>query len=94
MNVTPHAAQNTSNRRSAIDARTTRHPGYGVSQLIRKRLEKAFGGIKTGAGQDNSGSGAPRGSASPSHSPQPPTTSSGCPSCSRRPGDGKGSRLR
>src|SRR6201981_1812411 len=31
LNVTPHVAQNTSNRRSAIDGRTTRHPGNGVS---------------------------------------------------------------
>ena len=41
--VTPHVAQNTSGRRSAIDGRTTRHPGYAVSQRIRKRVEEAFG---------------------------------------------------
>ena len=35
------------NRRSAIDGRTTRHPGYAVSQRIRKRIEEAFGWIKT-----------------------------------------------
>jgi transposase len=52
MNVTPHVAQSTTNRRSAIDARTTRHPGYQVSQRIRKRIEEAFGWIKTVAGQD------------------------------------------
>lgn len=52
MNVTPHVAQNTSNRRSAIDGRTTRHPGYAVSQRIRKRIEEAFGWIKTIAGQE------------------------------------------
>ena len=51
MNVTPHVAQNTSNRRSAIDGRTTRHGGYQVSQRIRKRIEEAFGWIKTVAGQ-------------------------------------------
>ena len=34
--VTPHAAQNNSGRRSAIDRRTTRHAGYGVSQHFRK----------------------------------------------------------
>ena len=45
--VTPHVTQNTSNRRSAIDARTTRHPGYGVSQRVRKRIEECFGWIKT-----------------------------------------------
>jgi transposase len=47
MNVTPHVAQNTSRRRSAIDGRTTRHGGYAVSQRIRKRIEEAFGWIKT-----------------------------------------------
>ena len=49
--VTPHVAQNRSRRRSAIDGRTTRHAGYGVSQRIRKRIEEAFGWIKTVAGQ-------------------------------------------
>jgi IS5 family transposase len=50
MNVTPHVAQNTSGRRSAIDGRTTRHRGYAASQRIRKRIEEAFGWIKTVAG--------------------------------------------
>jgi transposase len=48
--VTPHVAQNLTNRRSAIDRRTTRHPGYAVSQRIRKRIEEAFGWIKTSGG--------------------------------------------
>jgi transposase len=52
MKVTPHVAQNTSNRSSAIDGRTTRHGGYAVSQRIRKRIEEAFGWIKTVAGQE------------------------------------------
>ena len=52
MNATPHVAQNTSGRRSAIDGRTTRHAGYAVSQCIRKRIEEAFGWIKTIAGQE------------------------------------------
>src|SRR5262252_3530168 len=43
MNVRPHVAQNTRGRRSAIDRRTTRHPGYSASQRIRKRIEEAFG---------------------------------------------------
>jgi transposase len=47
MGVTPHVAQNTSHRRSAIDRRTTRHPGYAVSQVKRKRVEEAFGWMKT-----------------------------------------------
>jgi transposase len=49
--VTPHIAQNTSGRRSAIDGRTTRHDGYAQSQRARKRIEEAFGWIKTIAGQ-------------------------------------------
>jgi len=48
--ITPHVAQNTAGRRSAIDGRTTRHAGYAVSQVIRKRIEEAFGWSKTIAG--------------------------------------------
>ena len=51
MNVRPHVTQNTNGRRSAIDGRTTRHPGYAASQRIRKRIEEAFGWMKTVAGQ-------------------------------------------
>ena len=47
MEVTPHVAQNDTNRSSAIDARTTRHPGYDVSQRVRKRVEEIFGWLKT-----------------------------------------------
>lgn len=48
MGVTPHVAQNIERRGgSAIDARTTRHPGYAVSQVIRKRIEEVFGWGKT-----------------------------------------------
>jgi transposase len=50
INVTPHVAQNTNGRRSAIDGRTTRHPGYAISLRIRKRIEEAFGWAKTVAG--------------------------------------------
>ncbi len=51
MGVTPHVAQNiTPRRRSAIDGRTTRPPGYEISQVIRKRIEEANGWIKTVAG--------------------------------------------
>ena len=46
-NVTPHVAQNTTNRRSAIDGRTTSHPGYEISQRKRKRVEEPFGWGKT-----------------------------------------------
>lgn len=48
--VTPHVAQNTSRRRSAIDGRTTHHSGYLVSQRIRKRVEECFGWMKTTGG--------------------------------------------
>jgi transposase len=51
MNATPHVAQNTNGRASAIDGRTTRHAGYAVSQRIRKRIEEVFGWVKTVAGQ-------------------------------------------
>ena len=47
---TPHVAQNTTRRRSAIDGRTTRHAGYAISQRTRKRVEEPFGWIKTIAG--------------------------------------------
>jgi hypothetical protein len=47
LNVTPHIAQNTTNRTSAIDARTTRQPGYAISQQKRKRTEEPFGWAKT-----------------------------------------------
>ena len=46
-NVTPHVAQNTTNRSSAIDDRTTRHTGYEVSQWKRKIVEEVFGWLKT-----------------------------------------------
>lgn len=54
MNVRPHVAQNTNGRRSAIDGRTTRHAGYGMSQRIRKRIEEPFGWMKTVGGQRKS----------------------------------------
>jgi transposase len=48
MNVTPHVTQNEKRPGgSAIDGRTTRHPGYQVSQRKRKRIEEVFGWIKT-----------------------------------------------
>ena len=48
----PRGAPNTTrpSGRSAIDARTTRHPGYAASQRIRKRIEEAFGWMKTVGG--------------------------------------------
>jgi len=47
MRVRPHVAQNTGGRGSAIDGRTTRHAGYVKSQRLRKRIEEAFGWIKS-----------------------------------------------
>jgi transposase len=47
LGVTPHVTQNTKGRRSAIDGRTTRHEGYGISQRVRKRIEEVFGWAKT-----------------------------------------------
>ena len=55
--VTPHIAKNDhltktgKRRRTSIDGRTARHPGYAVSQRVRKRIEEAFGWIKAAAGQ-------------------------------------------
>ena len=44
----PHVAQQiTKHRGSKIDARTTRHVGYEISQRIRKRVEEVFGWFKT-----------------------------------------------
>lgn len=45
--VTPHLAQNTTNRASRIDNRTVRHEGYAISQRKRKRIEECFGWMKT-----------------------------------------------
>jgi transposase len=50
MNATPHVAQNDKGRKSAIDGRTTRHPGYAISQQRRKRVEEIFGWMKTVGG--------------------------------------------
>jgi hypothetical protein len=57
LSATPNIARHSSTtrtgrqRRSAIDGRTTRHPGYALSQRRRKLVEEAFGWIKTIAGQ-------------------------------------------
>ena len=50
LGFTPHVAQHTNRRRSAIDARTTRHPGHRISQSKRPRIEEPFGWMKTIAG--------------------------------------------
>jgi transposase len=54
--VTPHIAidghlsKTGTPRKTAVDGRTTRHPGYGISQRCRKRVEEVFGWIKSSAG--------------------------------------------
>jgi len=50
MNVRPHVTQNNTNRRSAIDARTTRHDSYAISQKKRPLIERTFGWMKAVAG--------------------------------------------
>jgi transposase len=50
LGFTPHVAQNTSKRRSAIDGRTTCRAGYAASQVMRKLVEHPFGWIKSVAG--------------------------------------------
>ena len=47
LNAVPHVAQNCKGRKSAIDGRTTRHPGYAISQRLRKRVEEILGWMKT-----------------------------------------------
>src|SRR5262249_43308503 len=63
LNVTPHVARNLARPGgSALDARTVRHRGYALSQWVRKRVEEAFGWMKTIGGlrktQCNRGGGA------------------------------------
>jgi hypothetical protein len=50
LNVTPHVVRNTSRRGSRIDARTTRHASYPVSERKPKQVGEVFGWIKTTAG--------------------------------------------
>lgn len=50
LGFTPHVAQHSTGRRSAIDGRTTRHAGHEVSMRIRKRIEEPFGWTKTVGG--------------------------------------------
>src|SRR5205814_5227226 len=50
LDATPHVAQNTTRRASALDGRTTRHAGYAISQRKRKRVEEIFGWKKTVGG--------------------------------------------
>ena len=55
-NITPHIAiqgyvtKTGKRRKTAIDGRTTHHPGYAISQIVRKRIEEIFGWAKSSAG--------------------------------------------
>jgi transposase len=51
LKITPHVTQSTKSRSSAIDKRTTRHQGYGISLRCRARIEEIFGWLKTVGGQ-------------------------------------------
>jgi len=84
MEVTPHIARHDAvtttgkRRRSSVDGRTTRHPGYAASQRVRKRIEEAFGWTKMIAGLGKTKSAASNGSAFSSRSQWPPTISYAC----------------
>src|SRR6266849_2111689 len=80
--VTPHVARKAT---TIIDARTTRHPGYLISQQKRKRIEEIFGWLKTVAGCARRAIAERRGSAGCFASHWPFTTWSGCATCCRPP---------
>ena len=88
LTVTPHIAvdghvtKTGKRRKTRIDRRTTRHPGYAVSQRLRKRIEEDFGWIKTPVGWPRPAIAGSTGWAGCSRSPPPPTTWSGCPNSS------------
>lgn len=78
--VTPHIATDRrvsttgKMRRSGVDRRTERHPGYAVSQRIRKRIEEVFGRVKSSAGLRQTKHRAENASAGASTWQPPPTT--------------------
>ena len=51
LGAVPHVAEHTAGRHSAIDRRTSRHPGYRHSQRARHRIEEVFAWVKTIAGK-------------------------------------------
>ena len=65
MVVTPHVAQKS--RSSAIDGRTTQHPGYALSQRHRKKIEEPFGWAKTVGGMAQTAPPRPRQGPRPVH---------------------------
>lgn len=48
--IVPHVAQIERRQTPGLDGRTTRHPGYALSQKKRKRIEEVFGWLKTVGG--------------------------------------------
>jgi hypothetical protein len=72
--ITPHVAQHTTKRRSALDGRTARHPGYAVSQRVRKRVEEIFGWRRPSRASARRGSEAGAERSSQLTSSPPPTT--------------------
>lgn len=82
LGFTPHVAQHDNGRRSAIDGRTTRHPGHRVSQRIRPRIEEPFGWMKTIAGGTGIDAGNEEGM--PHCTPLGPATSGGGTECEVR----------
>ncbi len=88
--VTPHVAvqdhltKTGKRRKTKIDGRTTRQPGYTVSQRIRKRIEEVFGWARIRAVRTRPSSGAAPGLRPRSPWRWPPTISSDYPGCWRR----------
>jgi hypothetical protein len=80
LNVTPHVVQNTTNRRSAIDGRTTRHPGYAVSGRVPSASRRCLAGPRRPPAFARPVTVAWSASAGSSRSPPRPTISSGWPS--------------
>jgi hypothetical protein len=90
LNVTPRIAQNLGGRRSAIDACTTRHPGYTVGQQKRKRIGEPFGWGKASGGLARPMLRGVRKLGFNSLSQWPDTISSACQSSSRPQHDPSG----
>jgi hypothetical protein len=85
--VSPHVAQNTAVAARRIDDHTARHPGYAISQRIRKHIEDAFGWAKRWSACARCGMADCLRSIGNSPSRWPPTTSSACLNCSPRMSD-------
>ena len=94
MTVTPHVAQNTSGRSSAIDARTTRHGGYASVSASASASKRRSAGSRRWPGRRRRSSAVAAASGGPSPSLPPPTIWCDCRSSSRKMVDGKPSRLR